>query len=115
VDTNFCNLLNIWDRIFGTHQPEKIEMPPQYGITRKINAQNFFDVYFGEFFYLFKDAAKAPGIKNKFLYVFMPPGWSHTGDHKTAKAIKKEYFENIEPEIHITTIEQEGKTFEKIN
>ncbi len=94
IDTNFCNLLNIWDRIFGTLQPEQIEMPPQYGVTRKINPQNFLDVYFGEFYYLFRDVAKAPGIKNKFLYIFMPPGWSHTGNHKTAKAIRKEYFKN---------------------
>ena len=90
-------------------------MPPQYGITRKINAQNFFDVYFGEFFYLFKDVAKAPGIENKLLYIFMPPGWSHTGDHKTAKAVKKEYLQKIEPEVRVTTIEQPEEKLDKTN
>ena len=34
-----------------------------------------------------------PGIKNKFLYIFMPPGWSHTGDHKTAGKVRREYLE----------------------
>jgi sterol desaturase/sphingolipid hydroxylase (fatty acid hydroxylase superfamily) len=96
MDTNFCNLLNIWDRIFKTLQPEQKAIPPEYGITRKIRSQNFFDVYFGEFYYLFKDVAKAPGIKNKFLYIFMPPGWSHTGEHKTARLLRREYFKNIE-------------------
>jgi len=114
MDTNFCNLLNIWDRIFGTLQPEKIEIPPEYGITRKINAQNFFDVYFGEFYYLFKDVTKAPGIKNKFLYIFMPPGWSHTREHKTARAIRKEYLKAGDPAIQIAIVPQE-KRFEKMD
>jgi len=90
MDTNFCNLLNIWDRAFGTLQNEDRKVPIQYGITRKMNAQNFFDVYFGEFYYLAKDVAKAPGIVNKVLYIFMPPGWSHTGNHQTAKMVKKD-------------------------
>jgi sterol desaturase/sphingolipid hydroxylase (fatty acid hydroxylase superfamily) len=91
MDTNFCNLLNIWDRVFGTFQYEKKEIPVEYGITRKLNPNNFWDVYFGEIVILWKDVRKAPGIKNKFLYLFMPPGWSHSGEHKTAAVIKKEY------------------------
>lgn len=91
MDTNFCNLLNIWDRVFGTLHHEQDEMPPQYGITRPMNPHNFWDVYFGEIVSLTKDIYKAPGFKNKLLYLIMPPGWSHTGEHKTAKAVKKEY------------------------
>jgi sterol desaturase/sphingolipid hydroxylase (fatty acid hydroxylase superfamily) len=94
MDTNFCNLLNIWDRLLGTLQHEKKDLPPEYGITRKVNPKNFFDVYFGETTALVKDVAKAPGIKNKFLYIFMPPGWNHAGLHKTAKMIRNEYLEN---------------------
>jgi hypothetical protein len=101
MDTNFCNLLNIWDKVFGTLQPEHVQIPPEYGITRKINSQNFWDVYFGEFYYLFKDVAHAPGIGNKFLYIFMPPGWSHTGNHKTAKLIRKNYLENVPVEVPV--------------
>lgn len=91
MDTNFCNLLNIWDRVFGTFQYEKDDTRPEYGITRKINPRNFFDVYFGEFALLGKDIVRAPGIKNKVLYIFMPPGWSHSGDHKTAKQVRQEF------------------------
>ena len=91
MDTNFCNLLNIWDRALGTFQPEEKELPPEYGITREMNADSFWDVYFGEIVALVKDVSKAPGIKNKIAYIFMPPGWSHTGDHKTASKVRKEY------------------------
>jgi len=93
MDTNFCNLLNIWDRVFKTYQPEKTTVPPEYGITRKVNKNNVLDVYVGEFALLFRDIVKAPGIKNKILYIFMPPGWSHTGDHKTATVVKKEFLQ----------------------
>ena len=93
MDTNFCNLLNIWDRVFKTYQDESDEVPIEYGITRPVNTRNFFDVYFGEFVGLGRDIAKAPGIKNKLLYIIMPPGWSHTGDHKTATEVKRAYLE----------------------
>jgi sterol desaturase/sphingolipid hydroxylase (fatty acid hydroxylase superfamily) len=91
MDTNFCNLLNIWDRVFGTLQPEAKEEKPEYGITRPINSGNFLDVYFGEFVALWKDIITAPGIKYKLLYIVMPPGWSHSGRHKTATAIRNAY------------------------
>jgi sterol desaturase/sphingolipid hydroxylase (fatty acid hydroxylase superfamily) len=91
MDTNFCNLLNVWDRIFKTYQPETKQIEIEYGITRRINAKNFWDVYFGEFYYLWKDVAQAPGLANKFLYLIMPPGWSHAGDHKMASVIRNQY------------------------
>ena len=91
IDTNFCNLLNIWDRVFGTYQQEEKNQPIEYGITRDMKPNSFLDSYFGEISCLAKDVYRAPGIKNKFLYIFMPPGWSHTGDHKTAGKVRKEY------------------------
>ncbi|HEX4373967.1 MAG TPA: sterol desaturase family protein [Puia sp.] len=93
MDTNFCNLLNIWDRIFGTFTYERKDIPVEYGITRKINPNNFWDVYFGEIYWLGKDVIKAPGIKNKLLYIVMPPGWSHTGDHKMASEIRRSFLQ----------------------
>ena len=93
MDTNFCNLLNIWDKAFGTFKNEHKEMPVEYGITRQMNANSFIDVNFGEFGALWKDIRQAPGFKNKLLYLIMPPGWSHTGDHKTAKVVRQQYLE----------------------
>lgn len=89
MDMNYCNLLNIWDRVFKTYQDEKEGIEIQYGITREMKPNSFLDSYFGEFTSLLKDVYHAPGIKNKIFYLFMPPGWSHTGDHKTSKAMKK--------------------------
>lgn len=96
MDTNFCNLLNIWDRVFGTYQPEERAVPVVYGITRTMKPNSFLDAYFGEFGALAKDVYRAPGLKNKLRYLIMPPGWSHTGDHKTASKIRRSFFEEQE-------------------
>ena len=99
MDTNFCNLLNIWDKVFKTHQDEAYDVPIEYGITRQMDSGNFFDVYFGEITALIKDVYQAPGLMNKIRYIFMPPGWSHTGAHRTAKVVRNEYLKNRAAEI----------------
>ncbi|WP_184546389.1 sterol desaturase family protein [Mucilaginibacter sp. FT3.2] len=96
MDTNFCNLLPIWDRVFGTYQNEEQEIEIEYGISRPMIKNSFLDAYFGEIVALSKDVYKAPGIKNKLLYIVMPPGWSHTGDHKMTTVVKRKYFEDLE-------------------
>lgn len=91
MDTNFCNLLNIWDKVFGTYQNEQHDIDIEYGITRKMDSGNFLDVYFGEIVALVKDVWSAPGLKNKLLYIVMPPGWHHSGEHQTAKLVRGNY------------------------
>ena len=94
IDMNFCNLLNIWDRVFGTYQEEEPDVKIEYGITRKIDSGNFLDVYFGEIVALAKDVYHAPGLKNKLLYLIMPPGWHHSGKHLTAKMVRENYLKS---------------------
>jgi sterol desaturase/sphingolipid hydroxylase (fatty acid hydroxylase superfamily) len=95
IDTNYCNLLNFWDHIFGTYQEENPSIKIKYGVTSSINSGKFIDVYFGEIINLLKDIIKAPGVINKIKYIFCPPGWSHTGNHKTAKLIREAYFKKM--------------------
>ena len=91
IDTNFCNLLNVWDRIFGTYQEEDRSLTIDYGINRKMNSGSFLDVYFGEFVALGRDLRAASGLKNKLLYLLMPPGWHPGGEHHTAAMVRKQY------------------------
>jgi sterol desaturase/sphingolipid hydroxylase (fatty acid hydroxylase superfamily) len=104
MDTNFCNLLPIWDKLFKTYQPEDKMVLLEYGITRKMKPNSFLDSYFGEFSGLMRDVVRAPGLKNKLLYIFMPPGWSHTGDHKTASKIRRDFI-----------IQQNAKSLKTVN
>jgi sterol desaturase/sphingolipid hydroxylase (fatty acid hydroxylase superfamily) len=94
MDTNFCNLLNIWDRVFGTYQPQDPNVKIEYGITRKMKKNSFLDSYFGEFGSLARDVSRAPGLWNKIKYIFMPPGWSHTGENQTASKVRGEFLKS---------------------
>ena len=81
-------------QVFGTFQHEDKAVKIEYGITRQMDTGNFMDVYFGEITALAKDVINAPGIKNKFLYLIMPPGWHHSGEHKTAKMVRGNYLKS---------------------
>ncbi len=91
VDTNFCNLLNVWDRVFGTYQEEDRDVAVDYGINRKMDSGSFLDVYFGEIVALGRDVFHAPGFVNKLLYLIMPPGWHHSGHHRTATMVRNDF------------------------
>lgn len=91
IDTNFCVLLPFWDWLFGTLQPERKEVKIEYGITRELDVTDFIDFYFGECILLFKDVKKANGLRNKLLYIFMPPGWSPDSKEHMAVTIRGEY------------------------
>jgi sterol desaturase/sphingolipid hydroxylase (fatty acid hydroxylase superfamily) len=95
MDTNFCSIINIWDIIFRTYQKEEDAVPVDYGITREMNSNSFTDVYFGELVDLWKDVKAAPSFKNKLLYIFMPPGWSHVGEYETASTLRHDALESI--------------------
>lgn len=83
MDTNYTSITLFWDWLLGTLQPLRDVEPVEYGITRVVDSESWFDVQFGEFQSLWRDLRQAPGLINKLGYLLMPPGWSHTGDHKT--------------------------------
>ena len=90
MDTNYNSITLFWDWVMGTLQPLDQEEKVEYGITRHVKTTSFLDVQFGEFILLAKDVWRAPTFKDKLFYLFKPPGWSHTGHHSTASALKSE-------------------------
>ena len=90
MDTNYNSITLFWDWALRTLQPLEDNEPVRYGITREVKTTSFWDVQFGEFVALFKDMVRAPGIIAKLKYAFMPPGWSHTGEHQTASMLKSQ-------------------------
>jgi len=102
IDTNFASALPIWDWIFGTLQPFKKEVKAEYGITRELDVTNFTDLYFGEILLLWRDVKNAAGIKNKLLYIIMPPGWTPASIDKTASALRGGFLKT-NPELGMTS------------
>jgi sterol desaturase/sphingolipid hydroxylase (fatty acid hydroxylase superfamily) len=102
LDTNFANVLPVWDWLFGTLQPIKEEVKAEYGISRDLDVTNFSDLYFGEILLLYRDLKKASGIKNKLLYMIMPPGWTPGGADQTASAKRRDFLK-VNPELGATS------------
>lgn len=72
LDKNYGGVLSIWDRLFGTYQPE--EAHPTYGLTTNIRTHNLLYVQFHVWVDVFRNLARAKGIPMAFRAVFAPPG-----------------------------------------
>ena len=72
-DKNYGGILIIWDRMFGTFEPE-IETV-RYGISEPLRSTNPVKVFFHGITRLFKKIAGVEGFKNKFLVLIKPPDW----------------------------------------
>ena len=92
LDANYAAVLIIWDRIFGTFVEEREEDVPKYGLVQNIGTFNLFFVAFHEWISIFKDVAK-PGLtlRERLMYMFAAPGWSHDGSRKTSWDLKAQY------------------------
>jgi len=74
LDKNHGGLLIIWDKMFGTFQPEKMQV--LYGITKNIETYNPIKIAFHEYVAMFHDVKNAESIADAWGYVFYEPGWA---------------------------------------
>ena len=73
IDRNHAGALIIWDRMFGTFEPEGEEVV--YGITKPLNSWNPFWANIESFKDLMYDAVHTKRWADKFTVWFKPPGW----------------------------------------
>jgi sterol desaturase/sphingolipid hydroxylase (fatty acid hydroxylase superfamily) len=88
LDKNHAGIFIIWDKLFGTFQPELDNEPVVYGITVNINSYNLFYIATHEYINLTKDIKRASKFSDKLKYIFNPPGWSHDGKNQTSKHLQ---------------------------
>ncbi|MFZ4426315.1 MAG: sterol desaturase family protein, partial [Saprospiraceae bacterium] len=75
IDKNYSQILIIWDKLFGTFQEEKADVPPVYGITRPTSTWNPIRINFQHLALLIKDAWRTSDWRDKLRIWFMPTGW----------------------------------------
>ena len=75
LDRNFSQVFIVWDKIFGTFQPELANIPPVYGVKKQPNTWNPILINFQHFWIMFKDAWHTESWKEKFLLWFKPTGY----------------------------------------
>ncbi len=76
LDKNYGAVLMLWDRLFGTYEPE-VE-PVIYGLTQPINSHNPWKVHMCELLRLVADLRRTSSWRNRVLYLLHPPGWHPT-------------------------------------
>ncbi|WP_119079344.1 sterol desaturase family protein [Chitinophaga alhagiae] len=87
LDRNHAGVLIIWDRLFGTFEPEKER--PAYGLTTNIHTYNPLRIATHEWAAIAADLRKSRRLRHWLLYLFGPPGWSHNGSRKTTRELRK--------------------------
>ena len=71
IDKNYGNLLIIWDRMFGTFEPEKAKV--KYGLVNNVNTFNPIKITFMGWQSMMLDIRKAKNYKEVFSIMFGPP------------------------------------------
>ncbi len=92
LDKNMGMFLIVWDKLFGTFQPElpaTTYQPVKYGLTKNLENPNAFSIIFHEWIQITKDVFQ-PNIsfKQRMNYLFGPPGYSHDGSRLTSEQLR---------------------------
>jgi len=83
IDKNYGNFLIIWDRLFGTFEPEAA--PVQYGLTKNIGTYNPLRIAFTEWVALFRDSLGSTSLRGLWNLWLLPAESSGgvSADHKS--------------------------------
>lgn len=83
-DRNMGMFLIIWDKLFGTFRSEEENDPVTYGLTNNMRTYNPITMVFHEWANIINDLRRNVSLKDKLMYMFGPPGWSHDRSRKTS-------------------------------
>jgi len=84
LDKNYGGILIIWDRLFGTYEPEGEKVI--YGITEPVNSINPLVINFCEYWRIAKDVMGSKTVGEAFGYLFRGPGWAPEPNPAPGKA-----------------------------
>jgi alkylglycerol monooxygenase len=75
LDKNYGQIFIIWDKLFGTFQPELKEVPAVYGVKRPVHTWNPMLIGVQHVWLILSDAWYTKSWKDKLRIWFMPTGW----------------------------------------
>lgn len=73
LDRNYAGILIIWDRMFGSFEPEGERV--RYGLTTNIETFHPVKVAYGEFASIWRDVKSTGSWRHRLSYAFRGPGW----------------------------------------
>jgi sterol desaturase/sphingolipid hydroxylase (fatty acid hydroxylase superfamily) len=96
LDRNYAGALIVWDKLFGTFEPERQGVRIRYGLVNQLGSFNLLWAAFHEWAAMARDVWRAPW-RHKLSYVWREPGWSHDGSRQTTAMIRKRWKERSRP------------------
>lgn len=96
LDANYAGVFIIWDRMFGTFEPERDDDRPRYGIVHQLGSFNVIWAAFHEWIGIARDVWRAPTWRARLGYMFAEPGWSHDDSRDTSASLKRRWKEREE-------------------
>ena len=91
LDRNFAGVFIVWDRLFGTFEPEDDAEPVRYGLVHNLGRFNPLWAAVHEWVGIARDVVRAPDWRSRWRYLTAPPGWSPDGSGDTAVAIRERW------------------------
>jgi sterol desaturase/sphingolipid hydroxylase (fatty acid hydroxylase superfamily) len=77
LDRNYGGILIIWDKLFGTYEPEGERV--RYGLTTQLRTFRPVRVAFHEYIAMWHDIKRSRRIRDKLGVIFHGPGWTPPG------------------------------------
>jgi sterol desaturase/sphingolipid hydroxylase (fatty acid hydroxylase superfamily) len=84
IDRNHGGTLIIWDKLFGTYEPEGERVV--YGLTKNVHSYNPFRIAFHEWLDIGRDVIRLPGLGAKLRAIFGRPGANYSASAQVATA-----------------------------
>ncbi|MBX7243241.1 MAG: sterol desaturase family protein [Bacteroidia bacterium] len=100
IDKNYAGVFIIWDRMFGTFEPEKA--PVVYGVTQSFKSWNPLWANVENLEKISSQWKVTPGFFNKLKVLFLKPGWrpQEQGGYYPVPEVEKEKYHKFEMPVH---------------
>ena len=97
IDANYGGVFIIWDRMFGTYNPQRPDIKPVYGTATPLNSWNPIWANFQVFSIMIKDTIKTKSWKDKIKVWFSKTYWRP--EDCIEEKNPNEFYKKFNPEI----------------
>lgn len=89
LDRNYGGMTVLFDRLFGTFEPERAEEPVRFGLWEAdANKEGFSSLLLAGWAGIWKAFRRENTLRGKALALFGPPGWSSDGSTLTTDQLR---------------------------